>query len=88
MSGRRLGAVSRCSPWGLGLIPDRADARIPEEGITWNCTTWLNIGFLLPAAALPVRFLRTGRAAMMRMMGGSPEHEDEDEHGARLLRET
>lgn len=64
---------------GLGLIPDQADARLPEEGITWNYTTWLNIAFLLLAAALFVRFLRTGGRAMLRMMGGSPDH-GEDAH--------
>ncbi|GAA3809682.1 permease [Streptomyces coacervatus] len=58
---------------GLGLIPDQADATIPEEGITWNYTTWLNIAFLLLAATLLVRFWRTGGPAMLRMMGGSPE---------------
>ncbi|MDQ0907626.1 hypothetical protein QFZ22_003611 [Streptomyces canus] len=29
--------------------------RIPEEGITWHYTTWLNITFLLLAATLLVR---------------------------------
>jgi hypothetical protein len=57
---------------GLGLIPDQADAKIPEEGITWNYTTWLNIAFLTLAALLLIRFLRTGGPAMLRMMGGSP----------------
>ncbi|MFF4395045.1 permease [Streptomyces sp. NPDC001480] len=56
----------------LGLVPDQADARIPEEGVSWNYTTWLNIAFLLLAAVLVVRFLRTGGPAMLRMMGGSP----------------
>ncbi|MEU6775025.1 permease [Streptomyces sp. NPDC046759] len=59
---------------GLGLVPDRADARIPAEGVGWNYTTWLNIVFLLLAAALLIRFLRTGGPAMLRMMGGSPDH--------------
>ncbi|MFJ2158758.1 MULTISPECIES: permease [unclassified Streptomyces] len=62
---------------GLGLIPDQADAKIPDDGITWNYTTWLNIVFLLLAASLVVRFLRSGGPAMLRMMGGSP---DPDEH--------
>ncbi|MEU8972803.1 permease [Streptomyces monashensis] len=67
---------------GLGLVPDQADARIPEEGITWNYTTWLNIAFLLLAASLLVRFLRTGGPAMLRMMGGPPDHEEHDDgHG-------
>ncbi|MFD4714834.1 permease [Streptomyces sp. NPDC058430] len=58
---------------GLGLIPDRADAEIPTGGVRWNYTTWLNIAFLLLAAVLLVRFLRTGGLSMLRMMGGSPD---------------
>ncbi|WP_329432716.1 MULTISPECIES: permease [unclassified Streptomyces] len=58
---------------GLGLIPDRADAEIPMGGVSWNYTTWLNIAFLLLAAVLLVRFLRTGGLSMLRMMGGSPD---------------
>ncbi|MFG2361416.1 permease [Streptomyces mirabilis] len=60
---------------GLGLIPDQADATIPMEGVSWNYTTWLNIVFLLLAATLVWRFLRTGGPAMLRMMGGAPEPE-------------
>ncbi|MEV0411432.1 permease [Streptomyces sp. NPDC050448] len=56
----------------LGLIPDREDAEIPMEGVTWNYTTWLNIVFLLLAAALLWRFFRTGGLSMLRMMGGAP----------------
>ncbi|MFF7969784.1 permease [Streptomyces sp. NPDC007905] len=63
---------------GLGLIPDQAQAKVPEEGVSWNYTTWLNIAFLLLAAALLVRFVRTGGPAMLRMMGGSS---DDPEHG-------
>ncbi|WBO61806.1 permease [Streptomyces camelliae] len=58
---------------GLGLIPDQADAKVPMEGIRWNYTTWLNIAFLILAAVLLVRFLRTGGPSMLRMMGGSPD---------------
>lgn len=68
---------------GLGLIPDQADAKIPMEGVSWNYTTWLNIAFLLLAAALALRFVRTGGLTMIkRMMGGSPEsvHHDQGEH--------
>ncbi|WP_416955475.1 permease [Streptomyces sp. Agncl-13] len=64
---------------GLGLIPDQADAKIPDDGITWNYTTWLNIVFLLLAASLVVRFLRSGGPAMLRMMGGSPEHGEQEQ---------
>jgi uncharacterized protein len=55
---------------GLGLIPSRASATIPHEGVTWDYTTWLNIAFLALAAVLIARFLRTGGPAMLRMMGG------------------
>jgi uncharacterized membrane protein YraQ (UPF0718 family) len=58
---------------GLGLIPDQADAKIPMEGVSWNYTTFLNIAFLLLAAALLIRFARTGGPAMLRMMNDSPE---------------
>ncbi|WP_089100011.1 permease [Streptomyces hyaluromycini] len=67
---------------GLGLVPDQADAKIPDDGISWNYTTYLNIAFLLLAAALVVRFLRTGGPAMLRMMGGSPDGGEQGEaHG-------
>lgn len=56
----------------LGLIPDQADAEVPTEGVSWDYTAWLNILFLLVAAALVVRFLRTGGRGMLRMMGGAP----------------
>ena len=58
---------------GLGLIPDRAAAKIPDQGVSWDYTTWLNIVFLLLAAVLIVRFTRTGGLAMLRMMGGAPD---------------
>ena len=61
----------------LGLVPDQADAKIPEEGVSWNYTTWLNIAFLLLAATLVVRFLRTGGPAMLRMMGGPPDQAEQ-----------
>ncbi|WHM41477.1 permease [Streptomyces sp. BPTC-684] len=64
---------------GLGLIPDQADATIPMEGVTWNYTTWLNIAFLVLAAVLLVRFLRTGGRGMLKMMGGAPG--DSHDHG-------
>jgi uncharacterized membrane protein YraQ (UPF0718 family) len=61
---------------GLGLIPDRAEARIPDSGISWDYTTWLNIIFLVLAAALIVRFARTGGRMMLQMMGGAPPGPD------------
>ncbi|WP_030196030.1 permease [Streptomyces sp. NRRL S-87] len=56
----------------LGLIPDQADAELPTEGVSWDYTTYLNIAFLLLAAAFVVRFFRTGGREMLRMMGGGP----------------
>ncbi|WP_424891635.1 permease [Streptomyces sp. XH2] len=56
----------------LGLVPGREHATIPEEGVSWNYTTWLNLAFLVLAAALLVRFLRTGGKAMLGAMGGGP----------------
>jgi hypothetical protein len=61
---------------GLGLIPDRASAKVPDMGVSWDYTTWLNIVFLVLALVLIVRFLRTDGRMMLKMMGGSPqEHE-------------
>ncbi|MEU9450318.1 permease [Streptomyces sp. NPDC048277] len=65
---------------GLGLVPDQADAKIPMEGVSWNYTTFLNIAFLLLAAALLVRFFRTGGRRMLAMMGGAPDAMDENHH--------
>jgi uncharacterized protein len=61
---------------GLGLIPTERNARVTETAITWNYTTILNIIFLLLAAALLVRFFRTGAGPMLKMMGGRPAQPD------------
>jgi len=55
------------------LIPGERDAQVQMAHISWNYTTFLNIAFLLLAAAIIVRFLRTGGPAMMRMMNGGPD---------------
>jgi uncharacterized membrane protein YraQ (UPF0718 family) len=68
---------------GLGLIPDRASATIPDQGVSWDYTTWLNIVFLMLAAALIIRFTRTGGRAMLKMMGGAPEPSGEEGGHAR-----
>ncbi|MFC5799070.1 permease [Streptomyces formicae] len=57
----------------LGIIPDQSRARIPDEGVSWDYTSWLNMIFLLLAAAFVVRFLRTGGRGMLRAMGGAPD---------------
>ncbi|GHD61848.1 hypothetical protein GCM10010317_056230 [Streptomyces mirabilis] len=72
---------------GLGLIPDQADAKIPEEGITWNDTTWLNMAFLLLTASLLVRFWRTGGPATLGMKGGSPDRAEHEHGGDRMYDE-
>ncbi len=71
---------------GLGLIPSPAQAKIPDQGVSWDYTTWLNIAFLVLAAALVVRFARTGGLAMLRMMGGSPDSHEHDHMGAEAPR--
>ncbi|HEY2519544.1 MAG TPA: permease [Streptosporangiaceae bacterium] len=68
---------------GLGLIPSRDSATIPDQGVSWNYTTWLNIAFGLLAVALLVRFARTGGIPMLRMMNGpagSPDGDDQHAH--------
>jgi len=66
---------------GLGLIPAERAAKVTETGIQWNYTTILNIVFLLLAAALLIRFFRTGGRQMLAMMGGSPDaHEPHAGH--------
>ena len=66
----------------LGLIPAQRAAKVTDQGITWNYTTILNIIFLLLAAALLVRFFRSGGRSMLKMMGGAPgtEHRGHVEH--------
>ncbi len=65
---------------GLGLIPAQRTARVAATAITWNYTTYLNIIFLLIAAALLVRFFRSGGGPMLKMMGGSPAQPEHPAH--------
>jgi uncharacterized membrane protein YraQ (UPF0718 family) len=66
----------------LHLIPSGPrHASMGDEGLRWNYTTWLNIAFLLLAAALIWRFLRTGGRQMLAMMGGAPDDHDHSHHG-------
>jgi uncharacterized membrane protein YraQ (UPF0718 family) len=77
----------------LGLIPTHRTARVVEATISWNYTTVLNIVFLVLAAALVVRFVRTGGIPMLRMMDepmedhagnghAAHEHGSHDPHGS------
>jgi uncharacterized protein len=67
------------------LIPTQRNATVMEATISWNYTTWLNLAFLAIAALLVARFVTTGGLAMARMMGGSPDgeqdHECHQDHG-------
>jgi uncharacterized membrane protein YraQ (UPF0718 family) len=65
-----------------GLVPTTRTAHVADLGFTWNYTTWLNLGFLVLAAALVWRFLRTGGPAMLRQMGHAPSGEDVHHHHA------
>lgn len=58
----------------LGVIPQNRNLVAITEGIRWNYTTVLNILFLILAAILLIRFIRTGGVRMLRMMN-SPEHD-------------
>jgi uncharacterized membrane protein YraQ (UPF0718 family) len=58
----------------LGLIPSERNARIEMAEVSWNYTTFLNIGFLLLAGLLIIRFVRTGGMPMLTMMGGGPDN--------------
>jgi uncharacterized protein len=65
---------------GLGLIPAERTAKVGAAGISWNYTAVLNIIFLLLAAALLVRFFRSGGGPMLKMMNGRPGSDHEAEH--------
>ena len=58
----------------LGIIPTNRNVVAITEGISWNYTTVLNIIFLILAAILVIRFIRTGGLPMLRMMS-KPERE-------------
>jgi uncharacterized protein len=47
--------------------------------VQWNYTSILNIVFLLLAAILVIRFIRTGGIPMLRMMN-TPEQEMSHQH--------
>ncbi len=61
----------------LGLVPGRHTAAMAMQAhISWNYTTWLNIGALVLAAVLTVRFIRTNGLAMLTMMNADPSEHD------------
>jgi uncharacterized membrane protein YraQ (UPF0718 family) len=63
---------------GLGLQREARDAKVEMASVIWNYTTYLNIVFLLVAAALIWRYFRHGGGmAMLRTMNQPTG----DEHG-------
>jgi uncharacterized protein len=63
----------------LGIIPTNRTVVAISEGVQWNYTTMLNILFLLLAAILVIRFIRTGGLPMLRMMN-TPEQDMAHHH--------
>jgi uncharacterized protein len=63
---------------GLGLIPEKRNAKVVEASVTWNYTTILNIAFLSLAAVLVWRYFRQGGGVRMLRMMNRPM----TEHGA------
>lgn len=57
----------------LGIIPTDRNVVAITEGVQWNYTSVLNILFLLLAAIMVIRFIRTGGLPMLRMMS-KPAH--------------
>src|SRR5205814_9808732 len=58
----------------LGIIPQNRNIAAITEVVQWNYTSILNIIFLVLAAILVIRFIRTGGIPMLRMMN-TPEHD-------------
>ena len=71
---------------GAGLVPTGRHAKVEMASVRWNYTTVLNILFLLLAAVLLWRFVRTGGLPMLRMMNrpmpGADHPRDAHAHGA------
>jgi len=66
----------------LGLVPSGHHARVEMAQPSWNYTTFLNIAFLILAAVLVLRFLRTDGMGMLKMMGGGPDEMAGHDYGA------
>ena len=64
----------------FALIPTEHKAQVVEASITWNYTSWLNLAFLVLAAFLVWRFLKTGGPAMLRMMNRPANHGHTHQH--------
>jgi uncharacterized membrane protein YraQ (UPF0718 family) len=67
----------------LGLVPGQRNARVVEANVQLNYTGVLNMGFMVLAAILVVRALRTGVVPMLRAMDEPMEEGAHHEsHGA------
>jgi uncharacterized protein len=54
------------------IVPTHHAVKVLDAGISWNYTTYLNIAFLIIAAALVVKFVRDGGREMQKMMNANP----------------
>ncbi len=62
----------------LNLIPAKRHALVEMAHLSWNYTTFLNIGFGLLSLVLLYRFFTTGGPDMLRMMSAPPPAEGAD----------
>jgi uncharacterized membrane protein YraQ (UPF0718 family) len=65
---------------GADLIPSGRHAKVEMASVTWNYTTVLNAVFIVVAAALVWRFVRTGGLPMLRMMDDPMEEHGHENH--------
>ncbi len=66
----------------VGLVPaGPRHAKVIEASVHLNYTTVLDVAFLVLAAVLVVRFVRTGGIPMLRMMNEPMGEEDGPHHG-------
>jgi uncharacterized membrane protein YraQ (UPF0718 family) len=67
----------------LGIVPTQRDIQVLTQGPTANYTTVLNVAFLVVAAILFWRFLRSGGPQMLRMMNAPAQtgmHHHDHQH--------
>ncbi len=68
---------------GLGIERHARNAKVVMASVSWNYTTYLNIAFLLLAAALAWRYFRRGGGwAMLRLMNEPLGEADHAHHSA------
>jgi uncharacterized protein len=71
LAGLAVGAVFRA----LGAVPTNRNITVFDTTVSWNGDTVLDIACLLIAAALSLRFVRTGGMPMLGMMNAGGGHE-------------